>query len=699
MSLTVTSEDLVDKGNQIIQLYNQYLGRDPLQGGLDGWLATGQSIEQIEQGIANSPEAGVFQTFNETVGRDPTMEERDYFVNVNPAPIEVVEGLLSNLPEAKEFQAQQQLDETDLLADTTAGSTLDDTTVDSETETAFPTADTGRFGDMIDASATFANANQYLGVNEAQWSAFVNEVNDIKAQMNAFEGNEARVLQDRSIPDALLDRRIAVLLNQNPGMTADEARAQAEASPEYQDMVATNQQYEALNSRLNELYASVGLDSQGSITGSDMGVEGGIVRFDLQDGGVTFEALGNSMAKGLIIGAAAAIFTGPLATALGPASAGGAGIFSSTTAAKAASSAIISSASQLAATGELDIGQALVSAAMSYGGTQLGDAVKNSGVIGDIASQVESTANSAVDFLSQGNSIAEAAIKAGGMSMLTQLVTTGEVDLEQAAVAAFIAGGAEGINQLAAASGQSVDDLEEITVTATKKGTPVGDSSYMLEDGTVISVGSDGSPLVLGQMSDIDLDGDGLLSSSDLQNIEVTAEKIEVAPKLFTYDSQGNVVGDQDYFSESKRYYINDNGTIYNTADLKYIEGGPGDTLLVRDSDGNQFYVRDARYDAASGSFFDPETNASLGVTSAYDPSTGNVYSAEDVGLGLNQITDVEDGVEFQYGRNPNFTNDESYGGPFMEVAVRLAFRVKQTFIMMPLQIHILQKQIRATFL
>ena len=48
--------------------------------------------------------------------------------------------------------------------------------------------------------------------------------------------------------------------------------------------------------------------------------------------------------------------------------------------------------------------------------------------------------------------------------------------------------------------------------------------------------------------------------------------------------------------------------------------------------------------------FFDPETNASLGVTSAYDPSTGNVYSAEDVGLGLNQITDVEDGVEFQMG-------------------------------------------------
>ena len=34
-------------------------------------------------------------------------------------------------------------------------------------------------------------------------------------------------------------------------------------------------------------------------------------------------------------------------------------------------------------------------------------------------------------------------------------------------------------------------------------------------------------------MSDIDLDGDGLLSSSDLQNIEVTAEKIEVAPVIY----------------------------------------------------------------------------------------------------------------------------------------------------------------------
>ena len=120
-----------DKANEIIKLYNQYLGRDPLQGGIDGWLATNQSIEQIEQGIANSQEAAVFQTFNETVGRDPTMEERDFFVNVNPAPIEAVEETLSNTEEAQAFQTQQQLDETDLLTDTIDGDTTIDTAIDT----------------------------------------------------------------------------------------------------------------------------------------------------------------------------------------------------------------------------------------------------------------------------------------------------------------------------------------------------------------------------------------------------------------------------------------------------------------------------------------------------------------------------------------------------------------------------------------
>ena len=121
---------------EISALYNKYLGRDPLQSGVDAWLATNQSINQIEQGIANSPEAAVFQAFNNTMGRDPTMDEREYFVNTNPASIDVIETVLSTTPEAKALQTGNQLAETDLLTDTTADdTTADDTTIENTVNT------------------------------------------------------------------------------------------------------------------------------------------------------------------------------------------------------------------------------------------------------------------------------------------------------------------------------------------------------------------------------------------------------------------------------------------------------------------------------------------------------------------------------------------------------------------------------------
>lgn len=358
MALTVASADLVDKGNQIIQLYNKYLGRDPLQSGLDGWLATGQSIEEIEQGIANSPEASVVAKFSEGAGRLPDERERQFLVVEQP--LADVDAFVEQVAEEEGYDPLADTTVDDTTADTGLGDTTSDDVIDDAGLT-FPTADTGQYGDMIDASATFADANQYLGVNEAQWSAFVNEVNDIKAQMNAFEGNAARVMQERSTPDALLDRRIAVLLNQNPGMTAEEARQQAESSPEYQQMVAGIQQYEALQTRLNQAYASIGLDSQGSITGSDRSVEGGEVRFDLNTGDVTFTQLGRSpLMEAAFATAIAAVFTGPLAGAIATTTG------ASAAAATAAASGIVNSATQLAMTGNLNVTQALSAAVTGY---------------------------------------------------------------------------------------------------------------------------------------------------------------------------------------------------------------------------------------------------------------------------------------------------------------------------------------------
>jgi hypothetical protein len=423
---------------EISALYNKYLGRDPLQSGVDAWLATNQSIDQIEQGIANSPEAAVFQAFNSTMGRDPTMDEREYFVNTNPASIEVIETVLSKTPEAKALQTGNELAETDLLADTTADdTTADDTTVGGETETAFPTADTGRFGDMIDASETFVDASQTLGVNEAQWSAFVNEVNEIKAQMNAFEGNEARVMQDRSTPDALLDRRTAVLLNQNPAMTADEARAEAEASPEYQDMVATNQQYEALQTQLNQAYASVGLDPAGRITGSSVSTPTGSINFDLNTGEITVYTKPTTGA--VIKGLATAAATAGLGSALAP-------VLGSTALGKAGAGAISNVAGQLAVTGKVDPLSALasgVTAGINPGGT-LSDSLS----------------------LAPDN-VVSGFVQGATNNLVSNTITEGELDLQSAVVSGLIGAGINaGKNLLTDASNNSIEaEMERIRVT------------------------------------------------------------------------------------------------------------------------------------------------------------------------------------------------------------------------------------------
>ena len=208
--------------------------------------------------------------------------------------------------------------ELDIFQDTTADVAFADTTAMAAEEQTETSEESLQYGDAIDWEATYEDAAKYLGVSEDEWRNFVEEVNAIKAEMNAYEGNAARVMQERSTTNALRDRRVAVLLNQNPGMTPEEAIAQVESDPNYQATVSSFEQYEALNTRLNDLYASIGLDPQGTITGSDKSVEGGEIRFDLNTGGIEFIELGQTgkYAK-LGIGIAAGfIFGGPLGQAL-----------------------------------------------------------------------------------------------------------------------------------------------------------------------------------------------------------------------------------------------------------------------------------------------------------------------------------------------------------------------------------------------
>ena len=123
--MAVTAED-------IKSLYQHYLGREPLQSGIDAWLAaadSGQSLVQIATGISQSPEATVYRTYQQTLGREPEMEERQAWVeeiNTTGSVQQAVDAIATS-PEANAYQAGKELD---ILADTTA----DDTTADSGDE-------------------------------------------------------------------------------------------------------------------------------------------------------------------------------------------------------------------------------------------------------------------------------------------------------------------------------------------------------------------------------------------------------------------------------------------------------------------------------------------------------------------------------------------------------------------------------------
>ena len=160
-------------------------------------------------------------------------------------------------------------------------------------------------------------------------------------------------MQDRSTPDAMRDRRVAVLLNQNPDMTPEEALAQVEASSAYQELSSNIQGYEALNAELNDLYASVGLDPTGALQGSGTNASGYAVNFDFNSGDVSHSKgdIAHDVGKSVVAG----IGAGMLGT-------GVAGALNLTgTLGGAVKGAVGSAASQGMLTGKIDAGDVLTS--------------------------------------------------------------------------------------------------------------------------------------------------------------------------------------------------------------------------------------------------------------------------------------------------------------------------------------------------
>ena len=386
--------------------------------------------------------------------------------------------------------------------------------------------------------------------------------------------------------------------------------------------------------------------------------------------------------------------------------------------AKAASSAIINLAKSYVTTGELSIEDALMSAALSYGGSELSDALQGSGVIGDIGSKVTDFGN---DLASNGGDILKSALTAGGMSLVSQMVKDGEIDWKDAAIAAAMAGGTTALQGFLSDIGKADAEgevLEEIKVTAQHKGTKVGEDMYQLEDGTVIYAPADGNSNVLGNMADLDTDGDGLLNANDLQEIDVTHGYVSTNPnsgEYLDYDSGENA------FREGGTYYISEDGVVHQQGDFTYVDGGPNGTYLVKDAQGNEFYVTEAeftadgRFKTASDTFytdsdgnrytvldedssgnalvqFDEDGNPFVrvddgsgnlvdkpltingegeyvAVNGYYNAADGKVYDNIEDYTSVNAITDnTENQLTPTWGQNPNWSNDPDYKGTIYTV-------------------------------
>lgn len=379
-------------------------------------------------------------------------------------------------------------------------------------------------------------------------------------------------------------------------------------------------------------------------------------------------------AIGMSIAAIAA--GGPLSAALQAAG-------MSASAAASASAAILSTTSQAVRTGDVDFTQALIAAVTAYGGAELAEALQGTGAIGEIGSKVAEFGDALVE---NGGDILTAAMSAGGISLVTQLVTEGEIDWQSAALAAAMAGGTVALKELLSGIGKPTDDafLQELAeqdewqqaaIDADIKDPFLNPNYKTVGDGLVMNINTNQvfgvtSGDSYGSMGDLDLDGDGTLTGSDLQNIDTTNEYVEGGigtgdpGNPFRFDSQGNLIaGGSDYFREEGRYYVTENGVIYNASDVRYVDGGPNGTILVRDGQGNTFYVTDARYSAASGSFYNPETGTPIGVYGAYDPASGNVYDATTAGIEMTPIVDnTSPNDTFSFGRNPNIDDPNYYG-------------------------------------
>jgi len=214
---------------------------------------------------------------------------------------------------------------------------------------------------------------------------------------------------------------------------------------------------------------------------------------------------------------------------------------------------IASQAANVLMEGEFDIAGALIAGAGEYlSALEINEILGEAeGVFTEITEQVDKFQ----ELISTGNSIADAAIQAGGVNMLAQFALTGEVDMTQALAAAISAGGKQALDEFAISANLTEDELQQFfaeddelqqaAIDADIKDpflnpnySTVGDGLMVDTDGNVFNY--DGEKM--GTMDELDTNNDGMLTGSDLQEVGDTAEfnqqyappETTTSPTIFT---------------------------------------------------------------------------------------------------------------------------------------------------------------------
>ena len=347
--------------------------------------------------------------------------------------------------------------------------------------------------------------------------------------------------------------------------------------------------------------------------------------------------------KAVVISGIGMALGGPLTAALQGAGMGAA-------AASALSAGIMSSATQLIATGEIDPAQALMSAILAGAGEYIKDPTVLNGIAGDIATAANEYTGKIDDFINStvGNEFLQTAISAGLKDAAIQAITTGDVNFQQVLVSGGTAAAMKYLKQF---FGENMTEESNEEFEAWLNEQEAMDAQYPNNDpfGEWVEM-DDGTVLYSSEGDYYYADG----TKATLEAIGVNAIEPQTKPE-HQYDlvagrkyfiSEDGTIYDSNSFSKQGDMAVDNDGNVIGEYDsmtqVKYTEGGNFVEVVLTDDGVNIV--------ESEGGIIDADQR--------YIPGVGYVDVSEP-----EIITGPESSGEVTYGRDFNKGSDPAYRG------------------------------------